>query len=70
MRDAYRDKRENARRTTQYAIRFCHTLNNTVIASPRILIPLLELYQNADGSISIPKALRPYMNNEEKIAPP
>jgi len=40
---------------------FCHTLNNTVIASPRILIPLLELYQNADGSITIPKVLRPYI---------
>ena len=41
---------------------FCHTLNNTVIASPRILIPILELYQNSDGSITIPKVLRPYMN--------
>jgi len=46
---------------------FCHTLNNTVIASPRILIPILELYQNADGSITIPKALRPYMAGKEKI---
>ncbi len=46
---------------------FCHTLNNTVIASPRILIPILELYQNPDGSITIPKALRPYMNGKEKI---
>ncbi len=46
---------------------FCHTLNNTVIASPRILIPLLELYQNPDGSITMPKALRPYMNGKEKI---
>jgi seryl-tRNA synthetase len=46
---------------------FCHTLNNTVIASPRILIPILELYQNADGSITIPKVLRPYMNGKEKI---
>jgi seryl-tRNA synthetase len=46
---------------------FCHTLNNTVIASPRILIPLLELYQNSDGSITIPKVLRPYMNGKEKI---
>jgi len=44
---------------------FCHTLNNTVIASPRILIPILELYQNANGSVTIPKVLRPYMNNEE-----
>ena len=48
---------------------FCHTLNNTVIASPRILIPILELYQNADGSITIPKVLRPYMNDKEKITP-
>jgi seryl-tRNA synthetase len=43
---------------------FCHTLNNTVIASPRILIPLLELYQHSDGSITIPKVLRPYMNKD------
>jgi seryl-tRNA synthetase len=47
---------------------FCHTLNNTVIASPRILIPILELYQNADGSVTIPKVLRPYMSDKEKIA--
>jgi seryl-tRNA synthetase len=46
---------------------FCHTLNNTVIASPRVLIPILELYQNADGSVTIPKVLRPYMNGKEKI---
>jgi len=48
---------------------FCHTLNNTVIASPRILIPILELYQNADGSVTIPKVLRPYMGGKEKIVP-
>ena len=46
---------------------FCHTLNNTVIASPRILIPILELYQNADGSITIPKALRKYMGGRECV---
>jgi seryl-tRNA synthetase len=46
---------------------FCHTLNNTVIASPRILIPILELYQNADGSVSVPKVLQPYMGGQEKI---
>jgi seryl-tRNA synthetase len=46
---------------------FCHTLNNTVIASPRILIPILELYQNSDGSITIPKVLQPYMAGKEKI---
>jgi seryl-tRNA synthetase len=47
---------------------FCHTLNNTVIASPRILIPILELYQNSDGSITVPEVLRPYMNGKEEIA--
>ena len=47
---------------------FCHTLNNTVIASPRILIPLMELYQNADGSITVPQVLRSYMGGKEKIA--
>jgi seryl-tRNA synthetase len=46
---------------------FCHTLNNTVIASPRVLIPILELYQNADGSVTIPEVLRPYMGGKEKI---
>ena len=46
---------------------FCHTLNNTVIASPRVLIPILELYQNADGSVTVPCILRAYMNGKEKI---
>ena len=48
-------------------VRFCHTLNNTVIASPRILIPILELYQNRDGTVTIPEALRPYMGGRERI---
>ncbi len=39
-----------------------HSLNNTVAASPRILIPILELYQNADGTITVPTVLRPYFN--------
>lgn len=47
---------------------FCHTLNNTVIASPRVLIPILELYQNVDGSVNVPKVLVPYMNGKEVIA--
>lgn len=50
-------------------LRFCHTLNNTVIASPRILIPILETYQNADGSVTVPPALRPYMGGMERIEP-
>jgi seryl-tRNA synthetase len=49
------------------SIRFAHTLNNTVIASPRILIPLLELYQRADGSVAIPEVLQPYMGGLQEI---
>ena len=48
---------------------FCHTLNNTVVASPRILIPIMELYQNGDGSMTVPSALEPYMNGLKKIEP-
>ena len=46
---------------------YCHTLNNTAIASPRILIPLIENNQNEDGSINIPECLRPYMGGRNKI---
>src|SRR3989440_4477186 len=46
---------------------FCYTLNNTAIACPRILIAIIENYQNADGSIRIPEVLRPYMNGVERI---
>jgi seryl-tRNA synthetase len=46
---------------------FCYTLNNTAIACPRVLIAILENFQNADGSITIPDVLRPYMNNRERI---
>ena len=51
----------------QGATTFCHSLNNTVAASPRILIPILENYQNADGSVTVPEVLRPYMNGIETI---
>ncbi len=47
--------------------RICHTLNNTAIASPRVLIPLLENHQRADGSIHIPEALRPYLDGRDSI---
>jgi seryl-tRNA synthetase len=48
-------------------LKFVHSLNNTAIASPRILISLIENYQQADGSIIIPEVLRPYMAGKEKI---
>ena len=49
---------------------FCHTLNNTVIASPRILIPLLECHQQTDGTIAVPDALRPYLGGQGVIPAP
>lgn len=48
---------------------FAHTLNNTVVAPPRMLIAFLENNLNADGSVNIPAALRPYMGGIEKILP-
>ena len=46
---------------------FAHTLNNTVVAPPRMLIAFLENNLNADGSINIPESLRPYMGGQEVI---
>ena len=48
---------------------FAHTLNNTVVAPPRMLIAFLENNLNEDGSVNIPKALQPYMGGIEKIVP-
>ena len=56
----YRDKDGN--------VKIAHTLNNTYVASPRILIPIMEIYQQADGSIKIPDVLRPYMGGQEYIS--
>ena len=46
---------------------FAHTLNNTVIATSRAMVAILENYQNKDGSVTIPKVLRPYMGGKDKI---
>ena len=48
---------------------FAHSLNNTVLASPRILIPLLEMNQQNDGSVTIPECLHPYMNGLTVLEP-
>ena len=48
---------------------YCHTLNNTCVASPRILIPLLEVHQTSDGRVRIPAVLRNYMGGQEFIEP-
>lgn len=64
----FQARRLNIRyRDEEGQIQVCHTLNNTAVASPRILIPLLENHQNEDGSINIPKALQPYMGGREVI---
>ena len=48
---------------------FAHTLNNTVVAPPRMLIAFLENNLNEDGSVNIPEVLRPYMGGQEKLVP-
>jgi seryl-tRNA synthetase len=70
----FQARRSNIRvRTADGSLAYPYTLNNTAVASPRILIPLLENHQNADGSITLPKALVPYMNGvtvlKPKVAP-
>jgi seryl-tRNA synthetase len=55
----YRDKDEK--------VKFIHTLNNTAVATPRILIPLIENHQLENGAIHIPKALQPYMGGMDRI---
>jgi seryl-tRNA synthetase len=66
----YQARRLNLRyRDADGKVRFCHTLNNTVVASPRILIPILENGQEEDGSVTIPTALRPYMNGISVLRP-
>lgn len=62
----YQARRANIRyRGVDGKLRFVHTLNNTALASPRILIPLLENHQQPDGSVRIPAALRPYLGGQE-----
>ncbi len=55
----YRDEEGN--------VQFCYTLNNTMLASPRILVPFLENHQDIEGRIHIPPALRPYLNGQHLL---
>jgi seryl-tRNA synthetase len=55
-------------RDTDQKLKFAHSLNNTAVATPRILIQIVENNQQADGSILIPEALRPYLGGQEKIS--
>jgi seryl-tRNA synthetase len=66
----FQSRRSNIRlRRRDGSLGYPYTLNNTAIASPRILIPLLENHQQADGSVRLPKALVPYMNGVEVLRP-
>lgn len=57
-------------RDAEGKVHFCHTLNNTVAASTRILIALLENHQNADGTVDVPEPLRAYLGAREVIGQP
>jgi len=50
-------------------MRFPYALNNTVVASPRLLIAILENYQQKDGSVAVPEVLQPYLGGQKKIEP-
>jgi seryl-tRNA synthetase len=66
----FQARRSNIRlRLADGSLGYPYSLNNTAIASPRILIPLLENHQNADGSVTLPKALVPYVNGVEVLRP-
>lgn len=62
-------RRLGIRYKTEKGNAFAHTLNNTVVAPPRMLIALLENHLNEDGSVNIPEVLRKYMGGKEKILP-
>mgnify|MGYP005775232957 FL=1 len=62
-------RRLGIRYKTEKGNAFAHTLNNTVVAPPRMLIALLENHLNEDGSVTIPEVLRKYMGGKESICP-
>ncbi|MNZ56604.1 Serine--tRNA ligase [compost metagenome] len=66
----FQARRSNIRyRDGNGILRYCHTLNNTAVASPRILIPLLENHQEEDGTVRIPLALQPYLSGMQRLVP-
>ena len=66
----YQARRLNCRfKDADGKTKLCHTLNGSGVALPRLMVALLEQHQNADGSVTIPEALRPYMNGQEKLVP-
>lgn len=60
----FQARRLKIRYKTKSGTVFCHTLNNTAIASPRILVAILENYQQADGSVAVPDVLQPLIGKK------
>ena len=66
----YQARRLNCRfRDTDGKTKLVHTLNGSGVALPRLMVALLEQHQNADGSVTLPEVLRPYMGGVEKLLP-
>ena len=66
----YQARRLNCRfKDADGKTKLVHTLNGSGVALPRVMVALLEQNQNADGSVTIPEVLRPYMNGQEKLLP-
>lgn len=64
----WQSRRTNTRyRDSQGKVQFVHTLNNTAVATPRILVPFLENHQQEDGSVRVPEKLRQYLGGREQL---
>ncbi len=65
--EEYQSAALNTKYTEGDEKKFCHMLNNTMVATSRAMVAIIENFQNKDGTITIPKQLRKYMNNKKKI---
>lgn len=63
----FQARRMNTRYQSKEGLKFVHTLNGSGLATPRLLISLIENYQQKDGSIKVPLVLQPYMNGKKFI---
>jgi seryl-tRNA synthetase len=66
----FQARRMNTRYQSKDGMKFVHTLNGSGLATPRLLISLIENYQQKDGSIKVPAVLQPYMNGKKFIGKP
>lgn len=64
----FQTRRLNIRYRDGDKLKFAHSLNNTAISTPRILVPIVEQFQQEDGSVLIPEVLRPYLNGLTKLS--